>query len=121
MEASVGGTSLSTFGLKLLKVEGDLDMPKFKQILENHEFTEDLLKLDEKTVRVRLFGKYASQQEIGLNVANFMNHVKSEVRHRWKFPTYSFDELCVVKDGISSTIHGRIAVELLFTLTVTAE
>jgi len=120
MDGTIGGVSISSFGFKVLDVKNELSMPGFKQILAEHDFTPDMRILSEKDITVRLFGKFTNQLELGFNVQNLLSHIKSEVRLQWTFPTHSFDELCVIKKGISSKIHGRVAVELTITLTVTA-
>ena len=120
MDGTIGGVSISSFGFKVLDIKNELSLPGFKQILAEHDFTPDMRILSEKDITVRLFGKFNSPASMGFAVQNLLNHIKSEVRLQWTFPTHSIDELCVVKKGISSKIHGRVAVELSITLTVTA-
>jgi hypothetical protein len=118
---TIGGVALSAFGLRLSRVDGELDMPKFKQVLEEHDYPSNLIVLDEKTVSVCLFGKYGSRSELGSSVAGFMAKVRSEVKQRWTFSSHGFDRVCVVKNAIRTVIYGGIAVEIYVTLTITEE
>lgn len=117
----IGGTALSQYGLQLIKMDGELDLPKFKDILEEHDFSADLQVLDEKVVSITLFGKYRSRAELGSAVSGLMDKVRSKVRQQWKFPSLQFDETCVVRHGVKTVLHGGRAVEVLINLTITKE
>lgn len=115
----IGATELSTYGLRLAKIEGNLDLPAFKQILDEHDFESNLLVLDEETIRIRLIGFYASKPALGTAIVNFQNKVRSALKQVWTFTNHDFIKTCVVKNGMTTMVYGN-GVEIFITLTITA-
>ena len=115
----IGTVELSTYGLRLARLDGNLDLPAFKNILEEHDFESTLLILDEKTIKIRLIGFYASKPALGTAIANFHTKIKSAVKQIWTFTNHGFAETCVVKDGLNTMVYGN-GVEITLTLTITA-
>lgn len=115
----IGTTELSTYGLRLARLDGNLDLPPYKNILDEHDFESNLIVLDEKTIRIRLIGFYASKAALGTAIINFQNKIKTAIKHVWTFTNHNFTETCVVKDGISTNVFGN-GVEIVLTLTITS-
>lgn len=115
----IGGVQLSTYGLRLAKMEGNLDLPAFKKIFDEHDFESNLLVLDERTVKIRLIGFYASKTALGTAIDSFYTKIKSAIKQVWIFSNHAFNETCVVKDGVTCNIY-KTAVEMVITLTITA-
>lgn len=116
----IGTVELSTYGLRLARLDGNVDLPPFKDILDEHDFESNLLVLDENTVKIRLIGFYASKSALGTAIANFHTKIKSALKQVWTFTNHSFIETCVVKDGMNTTVYGGNVVEITLTLTITA-
>lgn len=117
----IGGVELSTYGLRLSRPEGHLDLPKFKDIISFHDFESNLLVLDEQNVKVKLIGIYENKASMGTAINNFYVKVKSSIKQVWEFTNHGFSETCVVKNGIKITQHGGIGAEIDLTLTITEE
>lgn len=113
----IGTTELSTFGLRLARLDGNLDLPAFKEIIQEHDYQSNILILDEKEVQIRLIGFYASKTALGTAIANFQTAIKSELKQIWTFTNHGFAETCVLKNGISCSIY-RTGVEIIITLTI---
>lgn len=115
----IGGVQLSTYGLRLARLDGNLDLPPFKKVLDEHNFESNLLVLDEKTVKIRLIGFYASKPALGTAIQSFYTKIQSAVKQVWIFSNHGFSETCVVNDGVSCSTY-KTAVEIVITLTITA-
>nr|WP_319268302.1 hypothetical protein [uncultured Draconibacterium sp.] len=118
----IGGTELSTYGLRLSKpaLSGHLDLPKFKNIIKHHDWEANLRVLDEQNVKIKLIGFYADKAAMGTALSNFYTKVQSSVKQLWEFSNYGFSETCVVKDEINTTPYQSVAVEVELTLTITS-
>ena len=114
----IGTTELSTSGLRLARLDGNVNLPPFKNILPVHDFESNLLVLDENTVEIKLIGFYASKAALGAAINNFHTKIKSALKHIWTFTNHDFAETCVVKDGMSCIVTGK-AVEILLKLRIT--
>jgi hypothetical protein len=115
---SIGGTLLSTYGLRMARIEGHLDLPKYKDILEINDLHEDLRKTEELKVRVKLYGFYASKAALATGVENFKTKIRGAVKQTWVFTAHGFSETCFVKDPVKVQITGT-SVEINLTLNVT--
>jgi len=113
----IGDTELSTFGLKLSRLDGNVDLPAFKQIIDEHDFESNLLVTEEKQVAIKLIGIYAGKTHLGAAIASFQNKIKSELKQVWKFENHSFEETCIVKNGANTMVYGT-GVEITLTLTI---
>lgn len=116
----IGGTELGTYGLRLSHLDGNLDLPAFKQILEEHDYESNLLILDEKNIQISLIGFFGSKTALGTAITAFQTKVKSAVKQVWEFTNHGFSETCVVKSGMKVTPYPGFAVEIILTLTITA-
>lgn len=114
----IGTTELSTYGLRLASLQGNLDLPPFKDILDEHDYEANLLKLEGQEVKIKLFGFYTSRANLGTNINNFKTKIQSAIKQVWTFTNHSFEETCVVKDGMRVKVHGTSA-EVDLTLTIT--
>lgn len=114
----IGAVELSTFGLRLAWLDGNVDMPAFKSILEEHDYESNLLVLDEHNIMIRLIGSYASKSAMGTAITNFITQIKSELKQVWTFTNHGFQETCVVKEGFKSFQYGK-AIEIILKLTIT--
>jgi hypothetical protein len=115
---TVNGIELSTYGLRLARLDGHLDYPKYKQILDEHDHSAQMKVAEDKKVRVKLIGTYATLAAMGTAMSTFHTAVKGAARLQWIFTGHDFDEYCVVADGISASVHGQRGIELNFTLTI---
>ena len=114
----IGTTELSTYGLRLARLDGNLDLPAFKDILEVHELESNLRILDEKNIQIRLIGFYSTKSEMGTALLNFNYKIRSALKQVWTFTNHSFEETCVVKDGYQVTTY-KTAAEIVLILTIT--
>ncbi|WP_372932448.1 hypothetical protein [Mariniphaga sediminis] len=115
----IGDTELSTYGLKLARLDGNLDLPAFKDIMEVHNLESNLRVLDEKNVQIKLIGFYASKAAMGTAILNFNYKIRSALKQVWTFTNHGFAETCVVKNGLQVTPYGA-NVEIILTLTITS-
>lgn len=116
----IGGTELSTYGLRLARLDGNIDLPPFKEILQEHDYESNLQVLDEQNISVKLIGVYASKAATGTAIAAFQTKVKSALKQVWEFTNHGFSETCVVKSGMKVTPYPGFVVEITLTLTITA-
>lgn len=116
----IGNTELSTYGLRLARIDGHLDMPPYKNILTEHDMSVKMRVSQERTVRVRLIGVYSSPATLGSNIELFKTKVRSAPKQTWYFGNHDFSQPCVVADVMSVSVYARRAVEINLTLIVTA-
>ncbi len=114
----IGTTELSDYGLRLSRLDGNLDLPAFKDILDVHNLESNLRILDEKNVQIRLIGFYASKSAMGTAILAFNHKIRSALKQVWTFTNHGFEETCVVKTGYQVTTYGTAA-EIVLTLTIT--
>lgn len=117
LSEQIGGTQLSDYGLRLARLEGNMDLPPYKTILNEHDFESNLLVLNEETVKIKLIGIYSSKSELGTLLSQFYAKIRSGLKLTWIFSNHAFEEDCVVKDGITCNIYGTVA-ELMLTLRI---
>lgn len=115
---SIGGVALSTYGLRLMKLDNHLSLPPYKNILTEHSLPENMRFLNEKEFTVRMFGEYQTKELLGQNMELFKAKVKSGVVLSWDFPDHGFTKNCVAKNGAQITPYGT-CVEITIKLTVT--
>ena len=115
---SIGGTLLSTYGLRLILFQGHHDLPGYKSIIEPNDLTAEMRKLKEKTVKVRLIGKYTTNINRTTYVELFKTKVKSSVQLEWIFTDHSFQETCVLVNGITVNLGRENIVVLDFDLLI---
>jgi hypothetical protein len=119
-QEKISGVEISTYGLRLTKFENHVQLPPYKNILEENDMSEEMRILDEANVEVELTGKYASKSALTTGIGNFQAKIKSQLVQLWYFGNLNFNQYCVVKKGMAVVIHrGNIAV-VRFTLTVTS-
>lgn len=116
---SIGGTLLSTYGLRLAHMDGHLDLPAYKNIVEINDMDSSLRKTEEKKIRVKLIGNYASAAAMGFNVDEFKTKIKSAPKLVWVFTAHGFSETCFVKDPVKVQVYAMQNVEISLTLNVT--
>lgn len=114
----VGGVELSVYGLRLAKLDGNLSLPPYKNILDESDLESNLRVLDEKNIEIRLIGFYASKSALGTAINNFKNKIRSAVKLVWVFTNHDINASCVVKNGMK-IIPYQTSVEIYLTLTIT--
>lgn len=112
----IGGVELSTYGLRLARLDGNIDLPAFKNVLDEHDFESNLLVLDEKNIKIKLIGIYSNKAAMGTALNNFFIKVKSATKLQWIFSNHAIEANFVVKSGIQSNLYSTAA-ELILTLT----
>jgi uncharacterized protein with von Willebrand factor type A (vWA) domain len=117
MADKIDDIELSDFGLRLAHLDGNLDLPAFKDILEHHKFEAELQITEDRTVQIKLIGFYDDKVELGTNIKNFQDKIKSATKLEWQFENHNFHETCVVKDGFQINIFD-VAVEITLTLVI---
>jgi hypothetical protein len=115
----VGGVQLSTYGLRLSYIEGHLDLPARKQIVEEHDYCDAMKVYEERKIKIRLIGKYTSSADLGNKIELFKTKIRSAVKLVWQFTNHGFNQTCVVANGMDVTVYSRRYVEINLTLTVT--
>jgi len=116
---TVAGTQLSTYGLRLSRLDGHIDLPPNKQILDEHDYSAKMCTKQEKVVTARLVGVYASPAEMATAITNLKTKIASGVTLNWKFDNHGFNESCIAKDGLQTTITGKSAATVIIKLTIT--
>jgi hypothetical protein len=114
----IGVTELSTYGLQLARLDGNIDLPPFKKIITPADDSASLKILDEQTVQIKLIGFYASKAILGTQIAAFQTKIKGTLKQIWTFTNHDFAETCVVKDGFQINTFGTAA-EIDIKLTIT--
>lgn len=114
----IGTTELSDYGLRLARLDGNSDLPAFKEIVQPNELESNIRILDEKTVQIKLFGSYTTKTAMGTAILAFNHKIRSAIKQTWTFTNHGFSETCVVKEGYKTTTYGAVA-EITLTLTIT--
>ena len=115
----IGTTELSTYGLQLARLGGNMDLPAFKKIVNPTDPDCATLKiLEENTIQIKLIGFYSSKTDLGTKIAAFKTKIQSATKQIWTFTNHAFTETCVVKDGLQINTYG-IAAEIDIKLTIT--
>lgn len=112
--------NLATYGLRTGSVAGNIDLPRFKDIIPVYDLTEELQFVEDKKVNVRLIGVYTTKAEMFTKISNFGDAIQSELVQEWEFPAYDFKEDCIVRDGYQVSIYGNVC-EIQIQLTVVTE
>lgn len=113
----IGGVLLSTYGLRLARLDGHINLPPYKKILAEHGFPDNIRVLQEKTVTAKLLGIYSTKIELGVKVKLFTDKLNSAVYHSWDFPAHGFVQNCTAKEGAKVAITGTVA-EIDIQLTI---
>lgn len=114
----IGTTELSTYGLQLARLDGNMNLPAFKKIVNPTDDCVALKILDEQTVQIKLIGFYSSKTDLGTKIAAFKTKIQSATKQIWTFTNHYFTETCVVKDGFQINTYGTAA-EIDLKLTIT--
>jgi hypothetical protein len=117
---SIGGTLLSTYGMRLARLDGHLDLPKYKNILEINNLHSDLRKTEERKVKVKLYGFYSSKDAMATAVENLKTKIRGAVKQTWVFTDHGFSETCFVGEAVRVEVYNRKNVEINLTLNVTS-
>jgi hypothetical protein len=115
---TIGGTALSTYGLRLALFDGHHDQPGYKSIIEPNDLSAEMRKLKSRTVKVRLIGKYASNVTRTSQIELFKTKVKSAVSLEWIFSPHDFQEDCVMANGMTVNMGRDCIAVLSFELTI---
>lgn len=115
---SIGGTAISTYGLRLALFEGHHDHPGYKSIIEPNDLSVEMRKLKSRTVKVRLIGKYDTNILRTTQIELFKTKVKSAVSLEWIFSPHDFQETCVMANGMTVNLGRDHMAVLSFELTI---
>ena len=116
---TIDGTNISTYGLRLLRLEDYYNLPARKKILPVPEFTENDIKYTPKRPTVRLFGKYSSQSAMTTAMNDFITLLKSSQTHAINLVGHGITFTGVFRDGIKTTVRKN-TIELRIRITVVA-
>lgn len=116
---TVDGVDITTYGLRLARIEGHLDLPRYKSILTINDLDSVLRITDERRIRVKLIGEYASTAAMVTAIENFKTKIAGAVKYTWAFSAHGFSQTCFIKDAVRVTTYRRPAVEIEFILNVT--
>lgn len=116
---SLGGTLLSVYGLRLSRLDGYLDLPRYKSIVAINDLHSEVKKTEERKIKVKLIGFYSSTAAMVSAIEDFKAKIKGAVKQTWIFSDHGFSETCFVKDVVKVEIYGRKNVEINLTLNVT--
>jgi hypothetical protein len=115
---TIGGTNITTWGLKLMRVDDHLFLPARKKILERPDHSAGSIRFEEFDVRFELKGKYGNEQLAAVAMGGLMGKLNSAVTQTFADPSrgLSFTGLC--KNGAEVLTYGKmIIVKLKVTVT----
>jgi hypothetical protein len=114
---TIGGTDISTYGLRLLNVFNYYDLPARKKILAIPEFGTNDIKYESKKITIILFGKYADQATMATSINNFKTLLKGEVKHTIVITEHGLNFTGVFVKGISTMVRKN-TIELQITIII---
>ena len=116
---TVDGIDITTYGLRLARIEGHLDLPRYKNLIPINDLTAIMRITDERRIKVKLIGEFASTAAMVTAIENFKTKIAGAVKYTWAFSGHGFSETCFIKDPARIQVYRRPAVEIEFTLNVT--
>lgn len=114
---TIGGTDISTYGLRLLNVLDYYNLPARKKILAIPEFETNDIKYETKKITVILFGKYADQTTMATSINNFKTLLKSDVKHNIVISEHGLNFTGVFAKGMSTKVRKN-TIELQLTIII---
>jgi hypothetical protein len=114
----IGATNISTYGLKLLKVEDHLFLPARKKILDPPDHGAGSIRFEEFDIRMELFGKFSSEINAAIAVGNLKGKLQSAVTHTFTDASRGLQFTGIVRNGAEVVPYGK-AVIIKLKVTVT--
>lgn len=114
-----GEDLLYNYELRLMGVEGHLDLPQRKQIAKRSYFdTDDVY--ESLVVTVRLFGKYDTAADLRTVTDAIRTLITDNAVHAVTISEHSLSQFsAVVRNGAKVDIYGRYAVVITIPFTIT--
>lgn len=106
----IDNTDITIFGIKLLKVDGHLDLPQRKRILTEPRFTNNDIRFEELEVSFRLLCRAKTKSLAASAVGDLKTLLKSQPVHRFRDAGRDLDFMGLVKDGVQVDLHGHILI-----------
>ena len=106
---TMGGTDISTYGLKLIKASGFSDLPRRKKILKEPGFEAKDIKYQEKKVTVELLGKYVDQSTLASNIDSLKTRLEDGLM-QFDFPEIGETVFGRCIDGVNVKVYKNLAV-----------
>ncbi len=114
---TIDGTDISTYGLKLLKLEDYYNQPARKRILSIPAFGANDLKYESRQAVVKLLGKYDSDNDLATAVSGLETLLKGAVKHTVIIPGHNLSFTGVVTGGFKAAVKRKtVLIELKFTI-----
>lgn len=108
----------SVLKLKLLKVEGNLNLPRRKSILREPGVAAGDIVFDEDRIQVFLYGKFATTALVGATADALKTILQTAQVHTFVIPEHDISVTGVVKEGFKTEIRRKI-IRISFTIHVT--
>jgi acid stress-induced BolA-like protein IbaG/YrbA len=114
-----GEDLLYNYELRLMSVEGHLDMPRRKQIVKRAYFdTDDVY--EAAIVTVRLFGMYETVEDLRMVTDAIRDLMTDNATHTVTISEHSLAPFyAVARNGATIEIYGRYAVVITIPFTIT--
>jgi hypothetical protein len=114
---TIAGTNISTFGLKLLRLENYYDLPARKKLLDEQKFLANDIKYEVRKPKVTMFGSYTSQAEMAAQIALFIEWLKLTLVQEVAITEHGLTFNATFADGMQTTVYRKkIKVELTMTI-----
>ena len=108
---------LTTYGLKLMKIEGWESLPGRKKILNQQQFTSSDIKRQSREVTLKFWGGYASTALLGSKITAFKTWLTGSITRYYEIEDMGIAFTGAAPDGMRVTGRRKIAlVELPVTV-----
>lgn len=104
----ISGADISTYGLRLIKLSGELDQPSRKKILKEPGFEAKDIRFKNNQVEARLMGKYADQQTLSANIEQLKTRL-FDGKLNFEFPDHGLTFLGYCERGVKVKVYKNIA------------
>lgn len=112
---TIDGKDISTYGLKLLKLEDYYNQPARKRNLSIPAFGVNDLKYESRQAVVKLLGKYDSYNELATSVSGFETLLKGAMKHAVIIPGHNLSFTGVAATGYKVAVKRKtVLIELKF-------
>lgn len=107
---TIDGTNiLTTYGLKLIKVEGWESLPARKKILVNQGFTSDDILRQAKEVVLSLYGKFSTEALLGSKITSFKTYLTGDITRDYDLGDIGITFTGAVPNGMAVKVRRKIA------------
>lgn len=115
---TIDGINISSFGLRVEDMTGEVSLPARKRVLaEPGTMAKDIV-FQENEIKITMFGRYASLIALRTGVEGLKDLIKLNLVHTFIRASHGLNLSGVIKNGVKVEVLNKVAT-VTFTITVT--